>query len=34
MVPFVRTVGKRKHLPLDGMVWKQVQNLAGQPDSS
>jgi len=32
MVPFVRTAGRRKHLPLGGMVWKQVQNLTGQPD--
>jgi 6-phosphofructokinase 1 len=34
MVPFVRTVGRRKHLPLGGMVWKQVQNLTGQPKFS
>jgi len=31
MVPFVRTVGHKRHLPLNGMVWKQVMNLTGQP---
>jgi len=34
MVPFARTVRRKKHLPLDGIVWKQVMNLTGQPDFS
>jgi 6-phosphofructokinase 1 len=34
MVPFVRAAGHKKHLPLDGMVWKQVMQLTGQPDFS
>jgi 6-phosphofructokinase 1 len=34
MVPFARTAGFRKHLPLDGEVWKQVVNLTGQPEFS
>ena len=35
MVPFARTAEFRKHLPLDGLVWKQVvdQLLADDQDS-
>jgi 6-phosphofructokinase 1 len=30
MVPFARAAGFRKHLPLEGMIWKQIMNLTGQ----
>ena len=32
MIPFVRNAGRKKHLPLDGTIWKQVMNLTGQPE--
>lgn len=34
MIPFSCNAGKKKHLPLSGMIWKQVMNLTGQPEFS
>jgi 6-phosphofructokinase len=31
LVPFERTAGRKKTFPLDGITWKQVTDLTGQP---